>query len=528
MSATSGKQLVLPFSSHEENGAVFSFGEELAAVFVLSEMERETGTGLIGKPAEHFVSICKVGYPLRVFVSDKVGFVIDGLSSKPFQVTVEDFKVALFEKKLQTNQSLIDTYIAFLFENANFFRSNRQEQQFSLQGVIADQTFLNEFTQYTKEAKDVTQEPALTPLPKKDALINQTIKQITELQNFLYQQTAKTQEFIKKINELTSGFMEELDFGAGAIKDECNAKIRALEELAKPKIKTIQKQHKKQEDILLNGYKKKMDELKKQKAKLKKAQLSIQAKIKRFEAARSKAERKHLKSEGQWKDKIKTAKHQLEETEGKLWLAERTIKSTQEEKTQQINQLKTQVENQISLIRQPVSELQGACESKLGHFEVKKGSLDDASKAILFELGELAKQVEAEGTKLADLSLNGADWVDTLYYLPFYITTYQSESQKRIAVFSPSKVGKVDFSAKLKGALGMAKIGDLLSPRLRADGFLKAALAAESAGFEALMVKCDLLGVPDNREVMLRGLHGLLDAGWLSEKEYELFKAKLA
>ncbi|MCW4025045.1 MAG: hypothetical protein NWF01_08425 [Candidatus Bathyarchaeota archaeon] len=529
MTATSGKQFVLPFSSiQKENGATFSFGEELATIYVLSEMERETGAGLIGKPAEQYVSICKVGYPLRVFVTDKVGFVLDGLSSKAFQVTVEDFNVTIFEKKLQARQSLLDTYIAFLFEHADFFRTNRHEKQFSFHGLIANQTFLEEFTQYVKEAKELRQEPHLTLLPKKEATLTQTIKQITDLQKFLYEQASKTQECIKKINELTSGFMEELDFGAGAIKDECNAKIRALEELSKPKIKTIQKQHKKQEDIMLNSFKKKMDELKKQKAKLKKAQLTVQAKIKRFESARSKAERKNLKSERQWKDKIKTAKHQLEETDGKLWLVDRTIKSTQEEKTQQITQLKTQVEDQISLIRKPVRELQGACESKFGHFEAKKGSLDDASKAMIFELGEIAKQVDEEVAKLADFSLSGEDWTDTLYYLPFYITTYQSEKSKRIAVFSPSKVGSVDFSAKLKGALGMAKIRDLLSPRLRDDGFLKAAIAVEVAGFEALLVKGNLLAVPDNRTVMLGGLHSLLDAGWISEKGYEFFKAKLA
>jgi hypothetical protein len=529
MSATSGKQLVLPFSSlHEDNGVVFSFGEELAAIYVLSELERETGTGLIGKPAEQIVSVCKVGYPLRVFVTGTSGFVLDGLSSRDFQLNVEDFNVDVFEKKLQTSQGLIDTYLAFLVENTDFCRSSRCQKQISLPYLIANQTFLSEFTQYAREAKEAKHEQNLTMLPKKDGSIAQTIKKIIELQTFLNEQAAKTRGCLKKISDLTSAFKEELDFGAGAIKDECNAKIRALEELAKPKIKTVLMQQKKQEEITLKSFKKKIDELKKQKAKLRKTQLNLQARAKRFETARNKAERRHLKSEGQWREKLKTAKHQLEETEGKLWVIERTLNSTQDQKTQQISQLKTQVENQISMIRQPVSELQVACENKFGHFEAKKGALDDASKAVTFELGEMAKQVDAEASKLAELSLSGEDWTDAIYYVPFYITTYASKQEKRVAVFSPSKIGRIDFSAKLKGALGMAKINDLLSPRLRADGLLKEALAAEADEFEDLLVKGNLLAVDTNRVLVLEGLKRLAEVDWLSEKEYEFFKAKLA
>jgi hypothetical protein len=529
MSATSGKQFVLPFSSIPDGSSVlFGFGDELAAVFVLSEMQRETGTGLIGKPAEQVVSVCKVGYPLRVFVSGKLGFVVDGLFVRNFQLMVEDFNGAGFEKKLQGSQSLLDSYMAFLVENADFFRSNRNQKQVNLTSLITDPLFLNEFAQYIKEAKEAQQEPNLMLLPKKDAPINQTIKQITDLHAFLTEQTSKIQGYITKIGDLTSSFKEELDFGAGAIKDECNARIRALEELAKPKIKTILGQQKKQDAILQKAFKKKMGELKKQKSKLKKTQLTLQAKAKRFESARSKAERKHLKSERQWKDKLKAAKKQLEETESKLWMVERTITSTQEQKTQQSSQLKTQVDNQISLIRQPVHELQVACEGKLGNFEAKKGALEDASKAVLFELGEMAKQVEVEAAKLAELSLSGEGWVDALLYVPFYVTMYQSEQAKRLAVFSPSRVNRVDFSAKLKGALGMAKIRDLLETRLRADGVLKEALAVEAAGFEDLLVKGNLLVSEADRALVLEGLQSLAGAGWLSEKEYEFFRAKLA
>src|SRR3972149_6493079 len=53
----------------------------------------------------------------------------------------------------------------------------------------------------------------------------------------------------------------------------------------------------------------------------------------------------------------------------------------------------------------------------------------------------------------------------TLFYVPFYAVCYQEESKKRYLFLPPSKANSIGLSTKLKGALGRAKIKQLLVRR---------------------------------------------------------------
>ena len=50
----------------------------------------------------------------------------------------------------------------------------------------------------------------------------------------------------------------------------------------------------------------------------------------------------------------------------------------------------------------------------------------------------------------------------------FIVACYEIGLSRRYLIIPPSTITNFDFSAKLKGALGMSKIKDLLAPRFKA------------------------------------------------------------
>ena len=119
---------------------------------------------------------------------------------------------------------------------------------------------------------------------------------------------------------------------------------------------------------------------------------------------------------------------------------------------------------------------------------------------------------------------------NVLIYMPFYLVCYQSQSKRRYVPFPPSVANSISLLAKLKGALGRAKVKQLLVPHFRAiTVFLNKfpALIERDAVFEREISetsdKTDMLKINSMREQIGNGLKRLKEEGWLSEKEYEAF-----
>jgi hypothetical protein len=91
-------------------------------------------------------------------------------------------------------------------------------------------------------------------------------------------------------------------------------------------------------------------------------------------------------------------------------------------------------------------------------------------------------------------------------------------------------VNSIGFTTKLKGALGKAKVKQLLVPRFKTmTAFLTkfSALIERDAVFEREISeaggKVDLLKTSFMRERVENGLKRLKEEGWLSEKEHKVF-----
>jgi hypothetical protein len=110
--------------------------------------------------------------------------------------------------------------------------------------------------------------------------------------------------------------------------------------------------------------------------------------------------------------------------------------------------------------------------------------------------------------------------------VPFYVACYQRGTGKRYRIFVPSKISSVDFSSKIRSALGISKAKDLLVPRFKTFATLISHVEVYVNGnpvFERqlweLGLRFDLLGNSEFQEKAKQGLSYLVDAGWLSERE---------
>lgn len=132
---------------------------------------------------------------------------------------------------------------------------------------------------------------------------------------------------------------------------------------------------------------------------------------------------------------------------------------------------------------------------------------------------------------IRDRQLKGS----ALLYVPFYVICFEAGLSRRYIILPPSMIGSVDFSAKLKGALGMSKIKNLLSPRFNAITALinsVQVLIKQNSVFESqlsdLGEKNNLLKTKVFLENAHKGLVYLKHEGWLSEREQQDLSRRLA
>jgi len=160
--------------------------------------------------------------------------------------------------------------------------------------------------------------------------------------------------------------------------------------------------------------------------------------------------------------------------------------------------------------------------------------LEELTSSTIDQIDKLAKLRERSIDEFDKLGVPQKEGKHVLIYMPFYLACYQSESQKRYVQFPPSIVSNVSLSVKFKGALGKAKIRQLLQPRSKKIVSLLSkfpVLMEQNAVFNREMTeacaKADMMQTEKSRKSIKEGLEMLKEEGWFSGKEYESFSQML-
>lgn len=533
---------ILPFSTlSQDRKEPFTKEIERAAIFCLAELERTKGGGLVLKhPEEKLDFIAEVYYPFWLVTVDEIALLFDGLvitSQTLTYLTVPDIQV--FIDNLKRSSRTREAYLTFLSDNINYFQVSGNEQEKVIEGLIADPEFLHEFKQYLTEANPVktssSNRVTVSPTLDESSIISimeelQNLKSKFEKEvNALYTSMklvkSKTEETLKvirsQIKEVQQKFSEDIKKSKASIEEE---------------VEKIRKEY----DEKVTGYSKRVEEelvsLQQEKIKLEKTKEQLTDEVEHCEAEiKICAINKDDVGERKWKEERNELKEKLSETESKLKELYQKIKEVRDDKKLKIFNLKSERDAKIKEAEKDLVEIESSRDAKIEIYKEEMEKFEELTSSVIEQIDKLGKLREKAIDEFNKLGIQQKPEKIALIYMPFYLACYKSNSGKRYTSFPPSIVNSVSFSVKFKGALGKAKIKQLLDPRSKKIVSLLnkfPPLMEQNPVFNREMNEAcgeiNLLRKEDLRESIRVGLEKLKEEGWFSEKEYECFSEMLA
>ncbi|MEM3873940.1 MAG: hypothetical protein QXU45_02270 [Candidatus Bathyarchaeia archaeon] len=534
-------KLMLPFSVPAENRTEpFTEEMEKATLYCFAETEREKGGGLIlRKTEEKTVFLTKFYYPFWLAPWQQLSLIFDGLKQWVYKTTYKAISDAKeFLESAQRSTRLLETYTAFLSDNINYFQMPSREEAISIDGLISDSALISEFNNFLSEAKKVevatSEAVMLSPLIDESTVLL-SIEELEKLRENFEADIHTLQESIKLLSKTTRAFNKEIRGKIRAVRGEFEEVIRKEEEIVAQKINRINEDYDEQRVKLIKNFEKQRLPLQKEKVKLEKMKEQTLGKIEQYNLeARACAAKNDKVGERKWKEKANETKKELSEIERKLEEIEEKIKEIEGNESAETFKLRTEWEAKIKEARKSLLELESSRDAKIQIHRQEMEKLEGLTASIVQQINNAIKLRETDLANITKLGIKQAYKHLSLIYVPFYMACYEAETKKRCVIFPPSIANSIGFAVKLKGALGRARIKQLLTPRFKALTSLfekLPALMEKDAAFAREIhefgEKANMLGESSRRKPLEEGLKKLKDEGWLSEKEFEAFSQKL-
>ena len=529
------EKLILPFSSPSENRKEpFAEETEKAAIFCLAELERAKGRGfLLKQPPEKLVFIAEVYYPFWLVTLDKTGLFFDGLSTTSqtlTYLTIPDTQV--FVDDMKRSSKTRQAYMTFLSHNLNYFQAPGNEEKKIIDGLTSDPEFLHEFVPYLSEAT-----PIKTPLSNvvmvsptlDESSIASIMEELQGLKSKFVEEANALYTSMKLLSTKTENFVEAIRKEIKKTKESFSGKIEKCKASIKKEVNEIRKRY----DDEVTEYSKEAEEklfgLHQEKIKLEKTEEQIAKELEHCEAEiKTSTINKDDVGEHKWKKERSKLKKQLSQTETKLKELDKKIKEVKDKKNLKIFELKSECDVKIKETTKDLVEIESSRDAKIRIYEEEMEKFEELTSSIIEQIDKLAKLREKFTDKFHKLGVEQKQKKHELIYMPFYLACYQSESRKRYAYFPPSIVSSVNFSVKIKGAFGKAKITQLLQPRSKklVSHLNKFALLMEqNAVFNREMneacVKTNIMRTKKSCGSVKEGLEKLKEEGWFSERKCE-------
>ena len=535
-------KLILPFSTLA-SGRTEPFSEETekATVFCLAELERRKGGGIVAKqPPEKPSFIAKAAYPFWLFPFHEATLIFDGLNTASHAFSYPSVPgMQAFTEGIERSASSRETYLAFLSDNLNYFRPLRKEESLTTDGLMADSVFLTELAAYVSEAKpfeSATSEIALLQPAISEEAITAEIRELENLKSKLTDEVKSLHKGMRLLNFTTKDFTKAIRTETKEVKEKFNAE---LEKRRGPVEEVVRKVHLKGDEetaVASKKFGKHLLSLQKEKVKLEKAREQLTDKIARCDAEiRSSAARKDEAAERRWKDEKGRYKKERSDVESSIKKLEKEIKEAEDEKGQELFRIKSDVEAKVQEANKELADIEAARDAEIQVLKQQMEKMEEQTSAIIRQINETAGSLEAAIASFDNPGLRRESSKPSLVYVPFYLIGFQSETRKRYLHYPPSYANSVKLFVKLKGALGMARIKQLFSPRSvaladflnRVPSMLEENAVLERETREAA-VENSILGSQVRKEMIRHGLNRLKEEGWLSEKEYASFSNALA
>jgi chromosome segregation ATPase len=534
-------ELTLPFSvPSETRKELFTKAMERAAVFCLAELERRKGTGFVLKKApREFEFIIEVGYPIWLVPYGQVSFVFDGLKVASYTLVYQKVpNIENFINGLKRSSATREAYAAFLTDNLNYFQTSDNQMEKTIEGLITDSNFLQDFNSYLSEARRV--KPTISDMVFLEPTLNEDAvfyikreledfkKRFTEDANSLY-------KGMKLINTITKKHIDVVQREIKKVKEEFRVKLEEKKPAVMEKVEKIRRQYDEQVTRVSKRFEKEIYRLQQEKVKLEKAKALLLSKIERCETEiETCIVNKDPSEERRWKEELEQNRKELTKIEKEIREVEEKIKVPESAKRKEISRLKAECETRVDEVSWELREIEASRDAKIRIYEEEIKKLQEQTETIIGQMNRLAKLREATLDQLKKLGINQKRKRCTLVYISFYVVCYRVGFKRQYMVYSPSIANNMKLSIKLKGTLGRARIKQLFAQRSKAISSLigKFPIILEQnavfereineAGAKANIISSGL------RESVMSGLERLKEEGWLSKEEHEAFSQILS
>jgi len=530
-------QFVLPFWVMAENRKEpLTQDMAKAAVFCLAELERAKGGGIILKqPAEKLAFIAQSYYPFWLVPWDELNLLFDGLGTSAYTLhfkPVPDAKA--FTGNAERSSRTLEAYSAFLSDNTNYFQPSTSTKEVVLKGLITDKVFLNEVDSYFKEAKQVEAPPddaTMLSLTLEEPEYSSVMSELDNLKSTFTEEKDALYECMKLVNAVTRDFTKAIRAKMKKEKDEFDEQIKKLQAIVKPRVDQINEEYDGRIAKLTKDFDRQLLPLQKEKVKFEKSREETLGKIERYKTeAKTAATRKDAVAERKWKERTDEAKKELSGFEAKIKDFQSKIKSVEDARTTDTFKLRSEWEAKVREAEKDVLELEASCDARMQFHGKEIEKLETPTSAIIGQINSMAKMRETDLAGFGKLGFGQKQAATTLMYVPLYLVCYRHDSKRRYMTLAPSMVNSISLFTKLKGALGRARIKQLVSPRFKAiTQHLNKLLSTIERNpvlereITESSVKVDILRMASVRSEFSNSLKQLKEEGWLSEKEHEAF-----
>jgi DNA repair exonuclease SbcCD ATPase subunit len=364
-----------------------------------------------------------------------------------------------------------------------------------------------------------------------EAAVLSMIQELENLRSKFVGELKELNEIIKLLNLKTKEFLEMLRGEVKETEEKFSKPIEEAKASLEAKTSEINREYTEKITEISTKFEPETLALQKEIIILEKAKERLSAEIEHCNAEIKTATiNKDDVTEQKWKEKKEKLKKELPEILTKTKALEEKIREIEENKKHAIFQLKSENDAKIKDASKELIEIESSRDAQTSIFQKEMEKLEELTSNIIKQIDQLAKMREANIAEFENLGIQQKRMEPSLVHMPFYLIRYQSGPNRRYTFFTPSFVGSVGVGAKLRGAIGKVKIGQLLQPRSkRIISLLNkfAVLLEENIAFgreiNEACLKANLLEAENLKQSIETGLNKLKEDGWLSEQECKSF-----
>jgi hypothetical protein len=284
------KKLILPFTLAPKDRLRLSTKTmEMAAIFYLAELDRKKGEGRVRKkPAEKLAFIAETCYPIWIVPWRRRILLLDGLNLTKHQLSYDVIPdVKAFNTDVEASSKSREAYSASLSQNASYFQKFEGKEERTVEGLIVDPKFKQDFTKYLEEAEDVENlkmtKAFLSPALEEPA-VKACIEELSELRARVKEEIRTLEKNMKLLSKWTKEQVKALQAEMKKNMEKFDQQMERIRPQVMKKIKKIQEKRDKEVTRISRKLDRKLRTLHKNRVKTEKTIERLEAHYERSEA----------------------------------------------------------------------------------------------------------------------------------------------------------------------------------------------------------------------------------------------------